>query len=608
MDTKGSYLRTAAVLAAAFAMIAAPFISVPDGADDVYTGAPSGTGSASDPYAIADMSDLLWLEAEVNSGNAMSGSYFLMTADITLSAPWTPIGKNRANQFGGVFDGNGHIISGLNVAVTSVNAEGSDERSYAGLFGFAGTGAEIKNVVLDTSCSVYAQTVSSDDKETWVCAGGIAGFSEGTVSGCVSTAYVTAEFAYSGTPSVRERMVFAGGIVGMNAPAGSVTDCINGGRVFSDSAADRVLNIYSLAGGIAGLNRGVITDCDNTGAADAECESYYATVNVGAFARAGGIAGRNEGTVRDSFNTAPVSATSSVIAITAAPGPYAEISCGGIAGFNDTAAVIKNCANDGAVYGKTLPQSVFPDYSMGHIIAGGIAGFSAGLIEDCYNTGSIYAESWNEMSYYGGAGGIAGGMDNPASLIQNCYNTGDITVSIHADEFGYMSVGGVAGDMYDGTVRNCYSTGSIIADYPNGRTDAGGAVGYCDNGTIEHCYWFEGADQTVDGVPQTKIGANTPGTTEFRSNADVGDGLPFTVRGTEASNLLDALNAFAVNEGGLNEWAVAEGINGGLPVFAKDVPPLPPVPSAVGGLWVILLLPLILIILLDDDDEENGKK
>lgn len=72
-----------------------------------------------------------------------------MTADITIPAgtTWTPIGS-AANPYTGVFDGDGHTVSGLTASITA--AKYSPEAPF-GLFGKT-QGATIKNLKMsDTS-------------------------------------------------------------------------------------------------------------------------------------------------------------------------------------------------------------------------------------------------------------------------------------------------------------------------------------------------------------------------------------------------------------------------------------------------------------------------
>lgn len=104
-----------------------------------------GDGSKDSPYQISNAGQLAKLAADVNSGTNYDGKYFVLKDDIDLSGSnWVPIGNVSDKYFAGHFDGNGHMISNLNIA------SGSDA---AGLFGYAGnpdtqsTGV-IKNIIL----------------------------------------------------------------------------------------------------------------------------------------------------------------------------------------------------------------------------------------------------------------------------------------------------------------------------------------------------------------------------------------------------------------------------------------------------------------------------
>ena len=107
-------------------------------ADDTFSG---GSGTEDDPYRISSAADMEALRDSVNSGNKYTGTYFLVTGDINLGTDadntWKPIFSSSA-QFGGVFDGDGHTISGLYVS----EAVKFDNKYYTGLFGVL-VGAEI---------------------------------------------------------------------------------------------------------------------------------------------------------------------------------------------------------------------------------------------------------------------------------------------------------------------------------------------------------------------------------------------------------------------------------------------------------------------------------
>ncbi len=158
---------------------------------------------------------------------------------------------------------------------------------------------------------------------------------------------------------------------------------------------------------------------------------------------------------------------------------------GGIIGYSGGAAKISNCYNAATVYanyngdsyaggicGGVLDNdnvSIDNCYNTGYVYAynryaGGICGYQyRGIITNCYNTGKVYAND----QY---AGGITGRMSNSAS-ISNCYNTGAV------EAYSYYS-GGIVGYIYSGTnkVTNCYNTGSVKAS-----GNVGGIYGYRNN-------------------------------------------------------------------------------------------------------------------------------
>lgn len=104
---------------------------------------------------------------------------------------------------------------------------------------------------------------------------------------------------------------------------------------------------------------------------------------------------------------------------------------------------------------------------------GGIAGYSIGSIEDCYNTGSVSGGN--------NVGGIWG--QNISGMIRNCYNTGSIS--------GGSNVGGIVGNSSDvsgisgGGVTGCHNDGTVIGSGSN----IGGILGNgARNSAISKCY------------------------------------------------------------------------------------------------------------------------
>ena len=145
-----------------------------------------GDGSESSPYEISSAEELQYL-AELlsdpeNSPYVITGrKYYILTADISLndvsnyenwgeqrpSYDWKPIGTKAA--FTGVFDGNGHTISGLylNRDIEENNTDASVD--YCGLFADVYQGT-IKNLNLT---NVYIEVSGDSSKSGWNCGHGI---------------------------------------------------------------------------------------------------------------------------------------------------------------------------------------------------------------------------------------------------------------------------------------------------------------------------------------------------------------------------------------------------------------------------------------------------
>ena len=229
-------------------------------ADSAFSG---GDGSQGDPYQIKTIADLGQLATDVNGGNDYNGKYFRLRNDIDFNddttlkptTAWddatsqennyTAIGlysgtPANCRYFCGHFDGQGHTIRGIRIYSTETS-------KGFGLFGLIGSGAEVKNVVLDDA-RIAGGGYSA----------GIVGWNEGgTIDGCQATAKV----AVVGTrPNVITQ--FLGGIVGRNGINGSSTP--DGSTVKNCTSSVTISNIGSgksrYCGGIAGFNKGTMTD------------------------------------------------------------------------------------------------------------------------------------------------------------------------------------------------------------------------------------------------------------------------------------------------------------------------------------------------------------
>lgn len=242
-----------------------------------------GSGTAEDPYLIADEADLAAFRDMVN-GEDSSKLCAKLTADIRLTGDWTPFSSQSGyptTAYAGTFDGGGHTISGLRINASTANQ---------GLFS-AINGAEIKNL------KVEGNVTSSNNY-----IGGIVGkIQQGTVENC----------SFSGSVTTTKSDGNAGGIAGYagnNASqTATITGCVNTGSVTG-----------GCIGGITGYAKfSTIKDCYNIG-------------KISGTGHTGGIIGQsmNKTTVENCYSTGEVSSTGNA---------------GGIAGWNGVSNGILNC-------------------------------------------------------------------------------------------------------------------------------------------------------------------------------------------------------------------------------------------------------------------------
>ena len=205
-----------------------------------------GTGTADDPYLIANGAQLALMRDKVNDGTANSAC-FKLTDSISLNASveapantWTPIGVG--NAFKGSFDGNGKTISGL-----YVKYNGADGTGFFAMV----NDAVIKNFAIVAS-HIESTGTTNDCGET----GGLAAFVKDTVKGTlIDSVYIHA--------TVRGYYQNVGGFVGLlsssSTKALTIRNCVFAGRVNA---------VHIRVGGFVGSGNGApveIYDCLNAG-------------------------------------------------------------------------------------------------------------------------------------------------------------------------------------------------------------------------------------------------------------------------------------------------------------------------------------------------------
>ncbi len=231
-----------------------------------------GEGTSTSPYLISSEDDLFELGAYVGAGVTYEGVYWALASDITLTKEWTPIGT-ADYSFCGIFNGNGHTISGL-------TASGD----YIGLFGYVGNGAVLKNITLSeismSGQNYVAGVVAYVDAGT-----GSVEISNCSISGILTgekkdddgdymgkytsgiAAYVNAS---NGTVTIQgcstygtiKGQTYIGGMVGYGKSSNSnlkIIDCTNSAYIPSDDNSN-------YCGGIAGTISGAaLSNCLNYG-------------------------------------------------------------------------------------------------------------------------------------------------------------------------------------------------------------------------------------------------------------------------------------------------------------------------------------------------------
>ena len=150
-------------------------------------------------YTVTSADGLMNVAKLVNGGKTDINITLDKNIDLTGKG-WTPIGTSFDNSYKGTFDGGGHTITGLTVTTND---------QFVGLFGYLNRAGTVKNVVME-GIQITSNHGSSQ-------AGGVVGFSRGTIENCSVSGSV------SGT-------VYVGGVVGAQW-GGSITGCSSSATV-----------------------------------------------------------------------------------------------------------------------------------------------------------------------------------------------------------------------------------------------------------------------------------------------------------------------------------------------------------------------------------------
>ena len=188
---------------------------------------------------------------------------------------------------------------------------------------------------------------------------------------------------------------------------------------------------------------------------------------------------------------------------------------GGIAGRLYGGNVeIKQCTNSGRQQNNHYNNNIWSNNFSGNVTGGivGSIGYSAGntdsysaIIDDCHNTGSVYA-------YRGAAGGIAGYLSN--ATITNCSSTEDITRSAPG--------GGIAGVVSNCKVSSCYVKSNITsADGGSACADAGGIIGEAVSSSVDGCRYYGTIIENSQTITGKRVFGGIIGKADAASSAGV---------------------------------------------------------------------------------------
>lgn len=219
------------------------------------------------PFTVSAQSDIIEIytaEQLRAVDDNLSGNYKLMN-DIDLSTltasggkydfngnGWEPIGSGGVygnNAFTGVFDGNGHTISGIRILVSSMPKGASSKTAHIGLFAY--NSGVICNLTIDGKIvSNYEYGVNY--------IGGIVAYNNGTIQNCANkcSLYMTYNNLSQG---------YIGGIAGYNK--NTIEQCFNNNNV--SISGNKSSSAYTVNSAGIACGTGSIYSCYNTGSISA---------------------------------------------------------------------------------------------------------------------------------------------------------------------------------------------------------------------------------------------------------------------------------------------------------------------------------------------------
>lgn len=449
-------------------------------------------------YEIGSPEDLIAFAKWYNSKNSEeigSGLVVTLTSDIVFddSTPGktssdfnetsgigrrTEMGALEDYSFMGLFDGNGHTISGLSATVP--------------LFVMTGASAVIRDLTLADDCS-FTFTHPGGAQQYF---GSVVGWHKGLLKNITVNSDVSLA-----TASITNATAF-GGIAG-RAVEGVIDGCTYSGNISvpSDFVSSTTVHVGGICGNISNA-AGVIKNSYFKGTIDFAGGVNNTTSDTPSLI-VGGIAGTNSGTVdhcevkehatgisKTVEDDVDVDNSESGVNVTICVEPLAGSYClgiGGVVGNNNAAASadgkIVSCKNSASSL-VMIPRPA--NKTTANINYGGIAGLNTGAISSSDNYGKLFDSS---DFYTQNIGGIVGAN---SYSVATCHNKSGANIYV----FGYdgggsgsyiMNLGGVIGmNASTGSVSTISNAADLklyrIANNADTRLSFGGVIGVTEAG------------------------------------------------------------------------------------------------------------------------------
>lgn len=312
----------------------------------------------------------------------LSGNYKLMS-NIDLSKVtkddknvgklgWIPFGYGTDGKwqgsFSGIFDGNGHSISGLTMkGNTDDSKNGETPYTSTGLFGRV-EGGTLKNVNINDADITVSNAATGCCIHTGILAGFVDSDEETGANASVENVSVSGKVIFSSPKQTVEENLVIGGIIGYTGKA-DITNCTNNALVgYESKDMERPANPTSrFLGGITGyLQRGNITSCVNKG--NVVSYRYYYGIysdksgdlidnilsGLDCYNVSGGICGvaAQDGLIQKCYNSARIAAyaTNTYQLESLIVNSHSDSMVGGICGALYLSTQVKNCYNTGNIY------------------------------------------------------------------------------------------------------------------------------------------------------------------------------------------------------------------------------------------------------------------